>query len=586
MLKKFLYTLWILILLLFGILSLKNGSLVTFINSMENRTFDIRQSSIIKSPVRKPSSDIAIIAIDDASYEYILDNYGEWPLKRDVYAKVTEYIETQSPKSIAFDLMFVHSMKSDANADKALINIFKKYDNIYTSMNLDNQPEDLRLPAKLPEKLSLNIKSNTDFSPLEYSNCRTILQDIINSTDNIGMINVLRGDDGVLRKMPLVLEYQGKYYPQLGLKVALDALGLKNKKDFSIDKKSYLQLNDNKIKVDNDGGVILNWYGPAGTYENIPLYKVIKAAEGKSSETFDFKNKIIYFGATASSLFDIKTVPVDKVYPGVEVQATYVNNLLDGSLIHKAKTCVNLAITLILALITVLCVIRVPSMPIALGLSVTIYAGYIMLTYYAMKYYNLWLEIVSPLTITLFVFITAVIVKYLIKSRDFDTQYKLATTDGLTELYNHRYFQEQLQNQVSYSKRYSQPLSLIIIDIDYFKKFNDTYGHQSGDAVLRQVSMELKKNVRSADIVCRYGGEEISIILPNTKYDEAINIANKLCSIIASKKCKLTNNRESNVTISLGVSSFGQDGESPKELIQNADKRLYNAKENGRNRVN
>ncbi len=231
MLKKFLYTLWILILLLFGILSLKNGSLVTFINSMENRTFDIRQSSIIKSPVRKPSSDIAIIAIDDASYEYILDNYGEWPLKRDVYAKVTEYIETQSPKSIAFDLMFVHSMKSDANADKALINIFKKYDNIYTSMNLDNQPEDLRLPAKLPEKLSLNIKSNTDFSPLEYSNCRTILQDIINSTDNIGMINVLRGDDGVLRKMPLVLEYQGKYYTQLGLKVALEALGLKNKKN-------------------------------------------------------------------------------------------------------------------------------------------------------------------------------------------------------------------------------------------------------------------------------------------------------------------------------------------------------------------
>ena len=130
------------------------------------------------------------------------------------------------------------------------------------------------------------------------------------------------------------------------------------------------------------------------------------------------------------------------------------------------------------------------------------------------------------------------------------------------------------------------PLSLIIVDIDYFKKFNDTYGHQSGDAVLRQVAFILKKNVRSTDIVCRYGGEEMSIILPNTKYEEAVSIANKLCSLVAEKKCKLSNGRESNVTISLGVSTFGADGETPATIIESADKRLYNAKENGRNRVN
>lgn len=128
------------------------------------------------------------------------------------------------------------------------------------------------------------------------------------------------------------------------------------------------------------------------------------------------------------------------------------------------------------------------------------------------------------------------IIKYLIKSRDFDAQYKLATTDGLTELYNHRYFQEQMQRYVSHSMRYETPFSLIIIDIDFFKKFNDNYGHQSGDAVLRQVAMTLKKNVRTTDIVCRYGGEEMSIILPNTKQEEAIAIAQKLCSMVASKK--------------------------------------------------
>ena len=188
--------------------------------------------------------------------------------------------------------------------------------------------------------------------------------------------------------------------------------------------------------------------------------------------------------------------------------------------------------------------------------------------------------------LTLFAFIIAVIIKYLIKSRDFDQQYKLATTDGLTELYNHRYFQEQLANFVSHAKRYKLPLSLIIIDIDFFKKFNDTYGHQSGDAVLKQVAFILKRNVRMSDIVCRYGGEEMSIILPSTTYNEAVNIANKLCTLVSEKKCKLSGGRESNVTISLGVSTFGDDGITPSELIESADKRLYNAKENGRNRVN
>lgn len=152
MLKKFLYTLWISVFAVILFFSVKNGSFATFINSMENRTFDIRQSLIVNSGVRQHNKDIVIVAIDDASYEYILDNYGEWPLRRDMYAKMVDYIEAQNPKSIAFDFMFVKSMKSDVAADNALINTFKKYDNVFTGMNLDNQPEDLRIPPILPDK--------------------------------------------------------------------------------------------------------------------------------------------------------------------------------------------------------------------------------------------------------------------------------------------------------------------------------------------------------------------------------------------------------------------------------------------------
>lgn len=567
MLKKVLYILWISVFALLLCFSVKNGSFVSFINSMENRTFDIRQNVIAKSGVREHNKDIVIVAIDDASYEYILDHYGEWPLRRDMYAKMVDYIESQQPKTVAFDLMFVKSMKSAISADNSLVDVFKKYDNVYTSMNLDNQPEDLRKAQQLPDKLAISPDSVAD-NPIEYSNCRIILQGILDATSHIGMINVSRSDDGVLRKMPLYLKYNNKYYPQLGYLVAQGSGMMK------------------KVQSDDEASVILNWYGPAETFENIPMYKLLKAADGGETFDYDFHNKIVYFGATAASLFDIKTVPVDKVYPGVEVQATYVNNLLDGSLIKKCPEYVNLLAGLVLALLTVLAVLKIQSMPTAFGLSFTIYTVYVLFAYELMRMNYYWIKIVSPVAFAIFAFILAVIIKYLIKSRDFDAQYKLATTDGLTELYNHRYFQEQMQNQVSHSKRYGVPLSLIIIDIDFFKKFNDTYGHQSGDAVLRQVAFALKKNVRATDIVCRYGGEEMSIILPNTKYEEAVGIANKLCTIVSEKKCKLANGKESNVTISLGVSTYGADGETPAIIIEYADKRLYHAKENGRNRVN
>lgn len=568
MLKKFLYILWISIFAVLLFFSVKNGSFFSFIGSMENRTFDIRQNLSANSGVRHHNKDIVIVAIDDGSYEYILDKYGEWPLRRDMYAKMVDYIEAQQPKTVAFDLMFVKSMKSDIESDNALINVFKKYDNVYTSMNLDNQPEDLRIPPQLPEKLTVKPYPNVK-DTIEYSNCRVILQGILDATSNIGMINVSRSDDGVLREMPLYLKYNGKYYPQLGYRVASASGNVKN------------------VQPNEDASVILNWYGPAGTFENISMYKLLKAVENNDIKAFDFHNKIVYFGATAASLFDIKTVPVDKVYPGVEVQATYVNNLLDGSLIKQCPEYVNILAGLLLALLTVIFVMKIQSMPTAFGLSVTISAFYVMFAYELMRFKYYWIKIVSPLSIVLFAFILAVIVKYLIKSRDFDTQYKLATTDGLTELYNHRYFQEQMQRFASHSDRYNTVFSLIIIDIDFFKKFNDNFGHQSGDAVLRQVAFALKKNVRATDIVCRYGGEEMSIILPNTKNEEAVAIANKLCTIIGTKKCKLANGKESNVTISLGVSTYGEeDGLTPTELIASADKRLYHAKENGRNRVN
>lgn len=590
MLKKLLYFIWLVIFCTVAFVTLKIANISDFIDVIESRTFDLRQNVLINNHAKAHNDNIVIVAIDDASYEYILDNYGEWPLTRDVYAKLVDYLETQHPQSVAFDLMFVKSMKSLPQADLALVNSFKKYDNLYTAMNFDNQPEDLRIPPTLPKKLAVNLKNNggkVDFTAQTYTNCRSILPAILDATSNVGMINVSRAEDGILRRMPVFLSYQGKFYPQLGLKVGLNYLKNSDNtvdNNFVIDG-NYLKLGNRKIYLDDNGNAILNWYGSAGTYEYIPLYKLIKIAKGEIKNEYDFNNKIVYFGTTASSLFDIKTVPVSRIYPGVEVQATYVNNIIDNNFIKKMSKPVTVVAGVILALLTGLIIMNISSAFVSSLTSLSLYVLYVLGAYWSMKYFNLWVDIVYPMLLALTAFISAYIVKYFITSRDFEHQYKLATTDGLTELYNHRYFQEQMKLNVENSKRYGNEFSMIILDIDFFKKFNDTYGHQSGDAVLRQVAQTLKRSVRATDIACRYGGEEMSIILPNTGKNVAHSTAEKICERVSSNKFKLQGDKEVSVTISLGVSTYPQDGQTPSELIEAADKRLYNAKNNGRNQV-
>lgn len=590
MLKKLLYFIWLVIFCTVAFVTLKIANISDFIDVIESRTFDLRQNVLINNHAKAHNDNIVIVAIDDASYEYILDNYGEWPLTRDVYAKLVDYLETQHPQSVAFDLMFVKSMKSLPQADLALVNSFKKYDNLYTAMNFDNQPEDLRIPPILPKKLTVNLENNSekvDFTAQTYTNCRSILPAILDATSNVGMINVSRAEDGILRRMPVFLSYQGKFYPQLGLKVGLNYLKNRDNtvdNNFVIDG-NYLKLGNRKIYLDDNGNAILNWYGSAGTYEYIPLYKLIKIAKGEIKNEYDFNNKIVYFGTTASSLFDIKTVPVSRIYPGVEVQATYVNNIIDNNFIKKMSKPVTVVAGVILALLTGLIIMNISSAFVSSLTSLSLYVLYVLGAYWSMKYFNLWVDIVYPMLLALTAFISAYIVKYFITSRDFEHQYKLATTDGLTELYNHRYFQEQMKSNVENSKRYGNEFSMIILDIDFFKKFNDTYGHQSGDAVLRQVAQTLKKSVRATDIACRYGGEEMSIILPNTGKNVAHSTAEKICERVSSNKFKLQGDKEVSVTISLGVSTYPHDGQTPSELIEAADKRLYNAKNNGRNQV-
>ena len=159
-----------------------------------------------------------------------------------------------------------------------------------------------------------------------------------------------------------------------------------------------------------------------------------------------------------------------------------------------------------------------------------------------------------------------------------------AHSDSLTELWNHGYFQYLLQAELEKAKITKTPLSLIMLDIDNFKIYNDMLGHQSGDKILKALATLIKNQSRKMDYVCRYGGEEFTIILPETQKKEAFLIAERIRADVERYDFvneKILPNKE--LTASIGLSSFPEDGFSPSELISHSDKALYEAKQKGKN---
>lgn len=158
----------------------------------------------------------------------------------------------------------------------------------------------------------------------------------------------------------------------------------------------------------------------------------------------------------------------------------------------------------------------------------------------------------------------------------------LSVTDGLTQLFNHRFFQDRLREEFRRAQRYDDPLALVIVDLDHFKAINDTWGHPVGDQVLKDVGAALRRAVRETDVVCRYGGEEFCAILPKTHLAGAITVAERIWRDLANARV----GPGLRITGSLGVSGFpGRGVTTPEQLLHAADEALYRAKAEGRNRI-
>src|SRR5690606_31509611 len=151
--------------------------------------------------------------------------------------------------------------------------------------------------------------------------------------------------------------------------------------------------------------------------------------------------------------------------------------------------------------------------------------------------------------------------------------------------YNRRYFERHLAMVLNKAEEQDRDMALMLLDIDYFKPVNDTYGHDVGDAVLKEFATRLQRNIRGVDLACRFGGEEFVVVMPDTDMRQAQGVAERVRSAVADEGFAIGTGMSLNITVSVGLALNGQAGDTPESVIKRADVALYRAKRAGRNRV-
>ena len=333
-----------------------------------------------------------------------------------------------------------------------------------------------------------------------------------------------------------------------------------------------------RIPLVEGNKMLINWLDKwERTFRHYSFLDILRAYKDyldndkPSIEASSFKDSICVVAVTAIGLYDIKPVPLEAQYPGVGATLTAINNILYRQFIKMPPVWFNWMLIYILSLLPPLLISEERPLREILSVAsvlVVAFLGYLLFIA------NVEIDISLPL-LSLFGSYVAVgaynFVRVSMERRNF---LNLAVTDGLTGLYNVRYFRMLMKTECMVAGDGSaKSFCVLTIDIDHFKNFNDTYGHQVGDLVLREVAEVIKNSVRASDIAARYGGEEMIIMLKNTSLDEGLNAAEKIRSNIETHLVKDRDNIYK-VTVSIGVSSFCYDDDEDM-LIKRADGALW-----------
>ncbi len=497
--------------------------------------------------------NLFVITIDDLTIEKINE---KWPFRRRLYADLIYKIGEANPKVIGFDLFF--SGKSDPLDDALLADA---------------------------------IRASGKIVLASYQNYVTSISEFAMLAAGSGAVDKLADRDQSVRRTKLY------YSSVLGKPVAwswelelfFQIMGLK---------RNLCQVSENKISCSLPSGAKIKIPFFDGSdfkinyryrLEDIPH---LSLAEVLKTEDLAPKlaGKIVLIGSTSKQLHDEFRTPLG-VMSGTIINANTLLNLLDSDYLKKVPFWTDWLVVMIAALIG-----------FSLGLRRNVFRGLGWLVavsvLFASEFYALFLlnrvsDCLTPFIVSWAVFLGAALMRYFRTTLENVQLQNKASTDPLTGLSNRRVlearadeeFEKLVRAKIQRKTDIESDLCLMMVDIDDFKKINDRYGHPFGDEALKNVSFSLRSTTRKNDLIARFGGEEFCLLLPNTRKEEALQIAEKIRGSIADQKYNYVN-RMVSFTVSIGVAASKKDGlVAFKALLNAADQALYEAKKTGKNRV-
>lgn len=535
-----------------------------------------------RRPLEILDSRIVIVELTEPDLRYL----NSWPLTDAQLADLLRKIQQQNPQVIGLD--------------------------IYRDLPSGEGREELnQVLRSSPNLIGVEKVVNGAVTP----------NPVLEELNQTALADLVLDRDGKVRRALVAIQDEGQQKLGLGSQVALNYLaaqGVKPKElqsnslairlfsqllfqkpkgtDIAIGQTILTPIDKNYgsyVRIDNGGyQILINFRGM--DFQSVTVREVLDGNIAPDLLT----NKIVFIGPTAHSLNDFFKTPytIDgSLIPGVVIHANITSQIISAALDNRALIQVlpNLIEWLWIAALTVvggkISWYLLTANPLTknvyfsvgtalIGVAVSS-LGLVGVTYLAFLG-GWWLPVSTPLM----GFLGAAVVVATYTARDVR---RLAAIDGLTQVANRRYFDEQFQRQWWQSSEKKKYLSVILCDVDYFKKYNDTYGHQAGDKCLQQVAQTLEKTVRSTDLVARYGGEEFVILLPKSSPEMVMMVAERIGSNVRNLNIPHTSSEASPwVTLSCGVASTVPDlHQAPAGLVAQADKALYQAKQQGRDRA-
>ncbi len=522
-------------------------------------------------PKRYGSEEIVLIDIAEDS----INKIGRWPWPREWHATMIAALSSLGAKAVAFDILFSES--SGGIGDDAMEEAIKGSGRVY-----------------LPHAFEFEERGQDDKKQRIWNAITPI--DRFSKWAETGIhISIMQDRDGTIRRVPLFIDHAGKTYPQLGLKVACDAKGIDSSayKVKNTPFGRYLNIGRGakalNIPVDQNGRMLINWVGRWGEdfkhysfFEVLNYYQEVQEGKIEPVDNDLFKDKVCIIGLTAAGLHDIKPNPLQPAYPAVGVNANIASNILDGDFIRKAPRWIDALLIMILGFFLSTHIYKLE--PIK-GIATTILmsVAYVLFSFVALDKMRISLSVIYPIITIISVYSIVNAYNQILIITERNRLIDLATKDSLTNLYVRRHFNLLLEAQIQMVKERVGNLSLLMIDVDNFKKVNDTYGHEAGDVILKETGKIFISSCRPLDIIARYGGEEFTVMLPGADANDAGLVAERIRDKIEKADFNLKEVIYK-ITVSIGIASYRR-GDTIESFMERADGALYKAKERGKNSI-